>query len=128
MNDANPLSDGGTWTLRPTSPALAAITQLTDVFPTRRYIKRPPKEKPFQPGLGSGIRVGGMGWALRAEFAVSSDEDQTEDLVLDTLPQPPRREPGHVRIPLTRAVLDSAPAQSPERRWSRHVMHLETVA
>jgi len=128
VNDANRLSDAGTWTLRPTSPALAKITDLTDAFPTRRYLERPPKETPFRGGLMSGIRVGGKGWTLKTTLAVDSDEELTEDLVLDSLPQPPRREPARVRVPFTRAVLDAAPAQSPERRWTRHAMRLETVA
>ncbi len=128
VNDANRLSDAGTWTLRPTSPALATIADLTDAFPTRRYLERPPKEAPFRGGLTSGVRVGGKGWTLKASLAIDSDEELTEDLVLDSLPQPPRREPARVRVPFTRAVLDAAPAQSPERRWTRHAMRLETVA
>jgi hypothetical protein len=128
VNDANPLADGGTWTLRPTSPALARISDLKAAFPTRRYLERPPKETPFRGDLGSGIRVGGKGWTFRASLAVDSDEELTDDLVLDSLPQPPRHEPPRVRVPFPKAILQAAPAQSAERRWTRHAIRLETVA
>jgi hypothetical protein len=72
--------------------------------------------------------VGGKGWTFRASLAVDSDEELTDDLVLDSLPQPPRHEPPRVRVPFPKAILQAAPAQSAERRWTRHAIRLETVA
>jgi hypothetical protein len=128
VNDANSLTDPGTWTLRPTSSALAKVSDLTDVFPTRRYLERPPKDTPFRADLASGVRVGGTGWTFQVSGAVESDEEAREDLVLDSLPQPPRRERAPVRVPLTTALLDAAPALSPQRRWTRHPVRLGAVA
>ena len=127
VHDANTLSDAGTWTLQPTTAGLRKVSDLTDVFPTRRYLRKPPKQAPFRPGLISGMRVGGNGWNLQPTLAVASDEESREDLVLDSLPVPPKRERGHVRVPLERAVLVSAPAHAPDRKWTRHAMMLETV-
>jgi len=72
--------------------------------------------------------VGGTGFTLQPTLAVGSDEESTEDLILDSLPKPPRREPAHVRVPLPKAMLEAAPASSPERRWTRHTLRLEEVA
>jgi hypothetical protein len=128
VHDANRLSDPGAWTLQAATGGLAKISDLTDVFPTRRYLQKPPKETPFRGGLACGARVGGQGWSFRADLAVESDESTTEDLVLDSLPVPPHRVKRGVRVQLTDAVLVAAPTESPERKWTRHALVLETVA
>jgi hypothetical protein len=127
VHDANPLSDPGAWTLQPASSGLRKVSDLTDVFPTRRYLKRPPKETPFRGGLVSGARVGGHGWSFRADLAVESDESLTEDLVVDSLPVRATRMPVNVVVPMVDAVLVAAPTRSIERTWTRHVLRLEDV-
>jgi len=127
VHDANQLSDPGAWTLQPATGGLRKISDLTDVFPTRRYLQRPPKETPFRGGLVSGARVGGHGWSFRSDLAVESDESLTEDLVLDSLPVRPKRAPFQVFVPMVDAVLVAAPTRSPERAWTRHVLRLEDV-
>jgi hypothetical protein len=125
--DAHRLSDPGTWTLQSDTGGLAKVSDLTDVFPTRRYLARPPKETPFQGGLASGVRVGGQGWSVRTDLAIESDESITEDLVLDSIHAPPRRVASHVRVPLADAARVAAPTRSPERKWTRHTLRLEPV-
>jgi hypothetical protein len=125
VHDRNPLSDGGTWTLSSTTAGLAKSGDLTDVFPMRRYRAKPPKETPFQRGLVSGARFGGSGWDVHEELAVGSDEDAAEDLVLDSLPQPPRRIRVPVRVLLSDAARLSAPTLSIDRNWTRHAILLE---
>jgi hypothetical protein len=128
VNDANPLVDRGTWTLRTTTTTLKTVSTLTVVFPTRRYLQKPPKEAPFRGGLTSGIRVGGAGWTLRDDAAVSSDEELTEDLVVDSLPVRPARSKTLVRLPFDRAIRVAAPTLSVERKWTRHVLLLESAS
>lgn len=128
VHDANGLSDPGEWMLRPATDGLVKISTLTDVFPTRRYLRKPPKETAFRGGLMSGLRVGGQGWTFRAELAIESDESTTEDLVLDSLPVPPHRVAGDVRVQMVDAILVGAAAQSPERKWTRHLLVLEVIA
>ena len=128
MNDANQLSDPGRWTLRAASGGLGKVSDLTDVFPTRRYLQRPPKETPFRGGLVCGARVGGQGWSFPGSLVVESDESLTEDLVLDSLPVPPQRAPFDIRVALGDAVLVASPAQSAERKWTRHTVLLEAVS
>jgi len=127
VHDANQLSDPGAWTLQPATGELRKVSDLTDVFPTRRYLKRPPKETPFRGGLASGARVAGHGWSFRADLAIESDESLTEDLVLDSLPVRPKRMPLHVFVPMDDAVLLAAPTRSIERKWTRHELRLEDV-
>jgi hypothetical protein len=128
VHDANRLSDPGAWTLKPASGGLAKISDLTDVFPTRRYLQKPPKETPFRGGLVSGTRVGGQGWNAPTALAIVSDESLTEDLVLDSLPLPPQRVTPVIRVHLVDAIRVAVPTQSPERKWTRHAMRLEAVA
>ncbi|HEY9463910.1 MAG TPA: DUF6603 domain-containing protein [Vicinamibacterales bacterium] len=127
VHDANTLSDPGAWTLQPATSGLTKVSDLTDVFPTRRYLQRPPKETPFRGGLVSGARVAGQGWSFRSDLAVESDESLTEDLVLDSLPVRPKRLPLHVFVPMADAVLVAAPTRSSERKWTRHELTLEAV-
>jgi hypothetical protein len=126
-NDANELSDAGVWALVP-SASLRKEVDLTDVFPTRRYLQRPPKETPFRSGLVCGARLAGTPWTFAASAAVASDEDATEDLVLDSLPVRPRRVKLPVLVALGDAVLVASPSRAPSRRWSRHPIELEAVA
>lgn len=128
VHDRNRLSDAGTWTLAPTTPGVTKVGDVTDVFPTRRYRAKPPKEKPFETGLAAGARLGGTGWTLRADLAVSSDENATDDLVLDSLPVPPKRIRIPVRVALADAVLTSAPTLSADRKWTRHGVLLEALS
>ena len=127
MHDANQLSDPGAWTLQPATGGLRKVSDITDVFPTRRYLRSPPKETPFRGGLIAGARVGGHGWSVRDDLAIESDESLTEDLVLDSLPIRPKRVPINVFIPMVDAVLVAAPTRSIERKWTRHTMVLEDV-
>ena len=127
VHDANGLRDPGIWSLRPDG-RLRKVADLTDVFPTRRYLQRPPAEAPFRGGLVCGVRVAGSGWTFDPARAVGSDEEATEDLVLDSLPQPPRRVTGAVRVALLDALLVAAPSQAPERRWTRHLVKLEAMS
>jgi len=128
VHDANRLSDAGVWTLAPASGGLAKVSDLTDVFPTRRYLQKPPKETPFRGGLVSGARVGGQGWTVPTTLAIESDESLTEDLVLDSLPVPPQRVRPDLRVHLVDAIRVAVATQSPERKWTRHTMKLEEVA
>ena len=127
VHDANQLSDPGRWTLQAATGGLAKVSDLTDVFPTRRYLHRPPKETPFRGGLVSGARVGGQGWSVRTDLAIESDESITEDLVLDSLPVRPKRVPLNIFVPIVDAVLVAAPTRSIERKWTRHTLVLEKV-
>jgi hypothetical protein len=128
VHDANELADRGAWTLRPASAGLDKIADLTDVFPTRRYLRKPPKEAPFRGGLVSGVRLGSRNWTLNRDLAVPSDEDVTEDLVLDSLPAPPTRTRVPVRVRVEDAIRFAAPVQAQERKWTRHPLRLEAVA
>jgi hypothetical protein len=65
---------------------------------------------------------------VNRQLAIESDEDITEDLVLDSLPVPPQRTPVPVRVRVEDAVLVAAPVQSQERKWTRHALVLEEVA
>jgi hypothetical protein len=127
-NDANPLSDAGVWTLQPAGGNSRKLADLTDVFPTRRYLTRPPKETPFRNGLVSGARLAGRDWTFDESKAIASDEDATEDLVLDSLPVRPRRVQLPVRVALDAAVLVASPAGAPLRRWTRHGVELKAVS
>jgi hypothetical protein len=115
------------WALQPVTAGLAKLADVTDVFPTRRYLARPPGETPFRGGLVSGARLGATGWTLNRALAIASNEDETEDLVLDSLPAPPQRTRIPVRVLVADAVRVAAPVQSPERKWTRHTLRLEPV-
>ena len=106
---------------------LRKVSDITDAFPTRRYLQRPPKESPFRGGLIAGARVGGHGWSVRDDLAIESDESITEDLVLDSLPVRPKRLPLNIFVPIFDAVRVAAPTRSIERKWTRHTLMLEDV-
>jgi hypothetical protein len=127
VHDANELADRGAWGLQPVSAGLTKLADVTDVFPTRRYLARPPRETPFRGGLVSGARLGATGWTLNRALAIGSDEDVTEDLVLDSLPAPPQRTRVPVRVLVADAIRVASPVQSPERKWTRHTLELEPV-
>ena len=126
VNDANTLADPGTWTLSATG-GLTKIADLTDVFPTRRYLRKPPKDRAFRGGLAAGARFGGAGWTV-AQGAVESDESATEDSIQDTLPVDAPRTRVPIRVRLEEAIRMAAPAAAAERRWTRHAVLLERVA
>ncbi len=126
-NDANPLADAGVWTLQSAGGNARKLADLTDVFPMRRYLAKPPKETPFRSGLVAGARLAGLDWTFDISRAVPSDEDETEDLVLDSLPVKPHRTRLGVRVALADAVLVAAPARAPLRRWTRHKIALKKV-
>jgi hypothetical protein len=129
--DASGLSDAGTWRLTGTS-GIAKMDDLTDVFPTRRYLRKPPKETPFRGGLVCGARFGSTVWSVPPGLAVKSDESLTEDKVLDSLmvppPQPAPHTPLNVGIHFDEAMQFAAPTRAPERKWTRHVAVLEAVS
>jgi hypothetical protein len=126
VNDANTLADPGTWKLTPTG-GLAKVSDLTDVFPTRRYLRKPAREVPFRGGLACGARFGGAGWQVPPN-PVPSDESSTEDSIQDTLPvhQPTTGLPNRVQIEV--AIQLSTPTSAVERRWTRHDVILEAIA
>ena len=109
---------------------IAKLSDLTDVFPTRRYLRKPPKEQPFRGGLSSGARFGSTAWSVPAD-AVASDESLTEDRVLDSLmvppPQPATGHPLNVGIHFAEAIQFAAPTRAVERKWTRHVVALEAT-
>jgi hypothetical protein len=127
--DASGLSDAGAWRLVGTG-GVAKVSDLTDVFPTRRYLRKPPKEQPFRGGLTSGARFGSTAWSVPAG-AVASDESLTEDRVLDSLmvppPQPATGHPLNVAVHFDEAILIAAPSRAVERKWTRHVVALEAA-
>jgi hypothetical protein len=104
------------------------VADLTDVFPSRRYLQRPPKEALFRGGLVSGVRLASRNVTFDSSLAVGSDEDTTEDLVLDSIPLPPARVPAPFKLPLKAALRIAVPAQAPQRRWTRHALHLEALS
>jgi hypothetical protein len=128
--DANGLSDSGTWRLVGTA-GLTKVADLTDVFPTRRYLRKPPKETPFRGGLACGARFGGKGWTV-PQGAVASDESLTEDRVMDTLmvppPQPAPSSPVPLGVGFVEAIRFASPASAVERKWTRHAVTLEATA
>jgi hypothetical protein len=128
--DAHGLSDAGTWQLVGTG-GVAKMSDLTDVFPTRRYLRKPPKDQPFRGGLTSGARFGSTAWSVPAG-AVASDESLTEDRVLDSLmvppPQPATGHPLSVGLDLAEAILIAAPTRAVERKWTRHAVVLEAAS
>lgn len=126
VNDANTLADPGTWTLSATG-GLTKVADLTDVFPTRRYLRKPPKDIAFRGGLAAGARFGGAGWNV-PQAAVESDESATEDSIQDTLPIHPPSTSLPIRVRLEEAILMAAPTSAIERRWTRHTVILERVA
>jgi hypothetical protein len=101
------------------------------VFPTRRYLRKPPKDQPFRGGLASGARFGSTAWSVPAG-AVASDESLTEDRVLDSLmvppPQPATGHPLKVGIHVAEAILIAAPTRAAERKWTRHAVVLEAMS
>ena len=127
--DANGLSDAGAWRLVGTG-GVAKMSDLTDVFPTRRYLRKPPKDQPFRGGLASGARFGSTAWSVPAG-AVASDESLTEDRVLDSLmvppPQPATGHPLNVGLDFAEAILIAAPTRAVERKWTRHAVALEAA-
>jgi hypothetical protein len=128
--DAHGLSDAGTWQLVGTG-GVAKMSDLTDVFPTRRYLRKPPKDQPFRGGLASGARFGSTAWSVPAG-AVASDESLTEDRVLDSLmvppPQPAAGHPLSVGLDFAEAILISGPTRAIERKWTRHTVVLEAAS
>ncbi len=43
------------------------MSDLTDVFPTRRYLRKPPKDQPFRGGLATRrSRFGSAAWSVPA--------------------------------------------------------------
>ena len=128
--DANSLSDAGAWRLVGTG-GVAKMSDLTDVFPTRRYLRKPPKDQPFRGGLASGARFGSTAWSVPAG-AVASDESLTEDRVLDSLmvppPQPATGNPFNVGLHFAEAILIAAPTRAVERKWTRHAVVMEAAS
>jgi hypothetical protein len=129
--DASGLSDAGTWHLVGTG-GIAKLDDLTDVFPTRRYLRKPPKETPFRGGLACGARFGSISWSVPPGAAVASDESLTEDKVMDSLmerpPQPAPNTPLPVGLHFAEALQFAAPTRATERKWTRHAVVLEKTA
>ena len=126
VNDANTLTDPGSWTLA-ASGGVTKVADLTDAFPTRRYLRKPPKDTAFRGGLAAGARFGGAGWIV-PPGAVASDESATEDSIQDTLPVQPPGASVPIRVRVEDAILIAAPTSATERRWSRHTVLLERSA
>lgn len=126
VHDRNPLSDAGTWKLEPAG-GLTWIEDVRDVFPMRRYRRKPPKETPFESGRICGARFGDTGWNARADLAVSSEENASEDLVVDSLPVPLKRMRFGTRVGLDAGMLHASATRSADRRWTRHKPELVRV-
>ncbi len=128
--DASGLSDAGTWRLVGTN-GVAKLEDLTDVFPTRRYLRKPPKETPFRGGLVCGARFGSTAWSVAPGAAVASDESLTEDRVMDSLmappPQPAPHTPLNIGLHFAEALQFAGPTRASERKWTRHAMVLEAA-
>lgn len=128
--DAHGLSDAGAWQLVGTGN-VAKMSDLTDVFPTRRYLRKPPNDQPFRGNLASGARFGSTAWSVPSG-AVASDESLTEDRVLDSLvvppPQPATGHPLNVGLHFEEAILIAAPSRAVERKWTRHAVVLEAAS
>jgi hypothetical protein len=125
VHDRNPLSDGGTWSLA-AAGRLTKLSDLTEVFPTPRFRRAPPKDRPFEGGLAAGARLADRSLD-GVQHAVADEDALTEDVTLDSLPVPPRR--GRLDVPLlvAEALSLAAPTRAPQRAWTRHAMSWEDL-
>ena len=81
--EGSPLSDPGVWTLTCTGASgLVTLFELTDVFPERRFVAEPSKERPFRGGLSCGARLGRADWDI-STVAIAVDSTATDDVVVD---------------------------------------------
>jgi hypothetical protein len=80
--DGSPLSDAGVWTLSgDASTSVRKLSDLSDVFPERRFAKKPSKERPFRGNLASGARFGRDDWDIPQGIMV--DLAEFEEQVLE---------------------------------------------
>lgn len=81
--EGNRLSDAGVWTLTCTGASgLTKLSDVTDVFPERRFVAAPSQERPFRSGLVCGARLGRQDWELSA-VAIAVDSTATDDVIVD---------------------------------------------
>lgn len=81
--EGNPLSDAGLWTLTVTSASgIVKLFDLTAVFPERRFLAHPSKERPFRSGLHCGAHLARPDWDISA-VAINVDSTATDDVVID---------------------------------------------
>ena len=104
------------------------MSDLTDVFPTRRYLQRPPKETPFRGGLVSGARVGGHGWSFRA-ISQSKVTSRSPRIWCSTASRSGRNEClSRSSFPWWMPSSSPRPRDRSNARWTRHVLRLEDSA
>ncbi|HEY0985698.1 MAG TPA: DUF6603 domain-containing protein, partial [Kofleriaceae bacterium] len=124
--EGNPLSDAGVWTLSCTSASgITKLADLTDVFPERRFLAEPSKERPFRSGLLCGARLGRADWDI-SSVAIAVDSTATDDVVIDG----GMTVAGAVALPpLTPAdtVANALPMIAPARAFTRGGATLELV-
>ena len=59
------LTDAGVWTLTTTSAgSITKLGDITEIFPERRFLAEPSKERPFRGGLVCGARLGRTDWDI----------------------------------------------------------------
>lgn len=123
--EGNPLSDPGVWTLTCTGASgLAKLSDVSDVFPERRFVAEPSKERPFRGGLTSGARLGRADWDV-STVAIAVDSTATDDVVVDG----GTTVTGAVALPPVRAadaVTSALPTTAAARAFDRG--RLEVVA
>ena len=108
--EGNPLTDAGVWTLTTISGgSITKLADLTEVFPERRFLTHPSKERPFRGGLTCGARLGRADWDI-SSVAIAVDPTGTDDVVVDsgatvagavTLPPPTAADAVAVALPTT---------------------------
>jgi len=120
-NEGNPLSDPGVWTLTCSSASgIVKLADVTEVFPERRFLAQPSKERPFRGGLACGARLARPDWDISA-VAIAVDSTATDDLVLDggTTVAGAVALPALPRPALTTGVASALPATSRARAFTR---------
>jgi hypothetical protein len=69
--DGHPLADPGEWTLAADSTSqVEQLADLHELYPERRFLRHPSKERPFRAGLKSGARFGNDSWEVPAAIGV----------------------------------------------------------
>jgi hypothetical protein len=124
--EGNPLFDPGVWTLTCTSASgIAKLADVTEVFPERRFLAQPSKERPFRGGLTCGARLGRTDWDI-STVAIAVDSTATDDIVVDGgIPVP-----GAVALPppaAAAAIAIALPATAAARAFTRGAATLEVV-
>ena len=112
------LTDAGVWTLTTTSTgSITKLGDIAEIFPERRYLAEPSKERPFRGGLVCGARLGRTDWDI-STGAIAVDSTATDDVVLDgdvLVPEPVTLPP----ITAAQAVSFALPTTAAARAFTR---------